>query len=1101
MALKERIIDAIDKGATLSDLAVVLRITEEEVRNIIGSSPEKKAVKANIPYGKEFDEQPVSNQLAEVTVDAQRRSPTLLQQVTVDAQRRSSDLLRPVTVEAQRRTSPLPMARYVNEAYADITQVDPLQEVTVDGQRRASSLPMNTYVEDLFADVTRYDNVPPAVIESIQRRKQYLSDPFEGVPEAVLKTLRNRRAMQQEKVATAEQETLDLFSLGFADEINAAVSAASDGNVEYLSELSRLQEQRRERQQLYPQAAIAGQVAGVAVQLPVSVAGWAAASRAAPALRGAGTQAGIESGLFGVGTGETAEERIGQGVAFGTLGYGLGFGLEALTRGASTAIARSRTKVDVDAVNNPPARTAEEIQQNIDAELGELSIQIEARNTMPNAKPRQLRDEQGATFHEYNGVKILGNSKQGYEVPGIGTFRTLKEAAEAVDEQFARRLSLLDEEAAELALLRNIEETGQFSELGRLNKEGEGVKFTVARESDKDPTLFSQFFDMAEETARRFVSPQLAGALKRGAENKLRQMNEFFDAYVVPTQSVISVWGHNMKASKAILDFARGLDKREVFVARLRNAGLTNDEIAAVNNYINARSDLFKSQRFIITDEAVSNGERLHIQVVPDKPTYATRGGGRDYLKQQVDNSQKALKNKERATDEMIAQYENPFLTDFNLLNQNMMLSEIAKLMDVGSLGSKTAGLDDAILALKNRMAQDIPETVAARGARIIQDVVAGDQRAAPAWAQLLSTLSYGGTLMSFKAAIMNLHDQFVAPLLWGVSATLRGSNKAFSREGHSYVDPLTTGLSRQTQGEYAQKLMDEMSRMAGDPTLIQRVNTAAAKGLEKGMKWTLFSGMDTVGKRSIMNAVIENGFDLARTGKFVEQWGRYFNQKEMYTMINAFRKHGTDFEKMSEKEVNLMAQLAYAGLGRQQLISIAGRPLAWANNPRLRPLYTLMGFAIVQRSLLRNLVYENLVAGDIATAAKYSAAYVASAGVGYAVLDEARDFVFSGGEDKVTGEELLFKALVDQPLSVLSLNKAPVSSYEWNRFKANPYEFALLSLAPAGGLIEQGGQAGIDLITGDVDKAFEHIMRVPALKNSIGLAIEVVGEPEVDTD
>lgn len=89
-----------------------------------------------------------------------------------------------------------------------------------------------------------------------------------------------------------------------------------------------------------------------------------------------------------------------------------------------------------------------------------------------------------------------------------------------------------------------------------------------------------------------------------------------------------------------------------------------------------------------------------------------------------------------------------------------------------------------------------------------------------------------------------------------------------------------------------------------------------------------------------------------------------------------------------------------------------------------------------------------------------------------------------------------MFKALVDQPLSVLTLNKAPTSQYQWNRFKANPYEYAVTSIAPAGGLIEQGGAAGIDLITGDVDKAFKHIMQVPALKNSIGVATELLGEP-----
>ena len=187
------------------------------------------------------------------------------------------------------------------------------------------------------------------------------------------------------------------------------------------------------------------------------------------------------------------------------------------------------------------------------------------------------------------------------------------------------------------------------------------------------------------------------------------------------------------------------------------------------------------------------------------------------------------------------------------------------------------------------------------------------------------------------------------------------------------------------------------------------------------------------------------------------------------------------------------MTDLAYAGLGQQQLISVAGRPLRWAKSPYLRPLYTLMGFAIVQRSILRKKVFDNLMDGNVGQASQNAALYIASAGVGYSVIDEARDFVFSGGEDKITGEELLFKAVVDQPLSVLTLNKAPVDQYRFNQFKANPYEFAVLSIAPAGGLIEQGGKAGIDLITLEPKKAFKHIMEVPALKNSIGTAAAVL--------
>lgn len=104
-----------------------------------------------------------------------------------------------------------------------------------------------------------------------------------------------------------------------------------------------------------------------------------------------------------------------------------------------------------------------------------------------------------------------------------------------------------------------------------------------------------------------------------------------------------------------------------------------------------------------------------------------------------------------------------------------------------------------------------------------------------------------------------------------------------------SFVDPELTGINRQTQGEFANKLVDEVGRMSDDPSAIREASRWASKGLEKGMKWTLFSGMDKIGKRAVMNSVIENGYDLAKKGKFNEKWGNYFSEAERFTIITLF--------------------------------------------------------------------------------------------------------------------------------------------------------------------------------------------------------------------
>jgi len=760
------------------------------------------------------------------------------------------------------------------------------------------------------------------------------------------------------------------------------------------------------------------------------------------------------------------------------------------------------------AVAAKEAQVTNKISTDIKEMTDAYRPQIEARSLTPDGSGGAVKRVSGG--YEYGGVRATGNAKEGYNIPGIGKVDKKDDIKLAIDDQFTAFQKAREQMQVEYNFRKNLQKADNFTELRSMTDAPKRVTFTLGKQANKDVGLFTAAFDTGEDALFYKVSPELGGAVSVAAQSSANKMNRAYDQYLLPISPVIQLWRTNNEAAKAMLDYARGLkgNSRGEFLKRLSNAGVNEDQIKAVNNYLNFRGNLFKEQRLNIGEEVSVLTDRLHIQMQPiaalgEKKSYATRGR-KKYLEVQQDQSRRALMNKKEATDDMIKQYQNPFLTDFQLLNQNDFLNEIAKKIDVGTLGVKSPTGQEAFKAVARRLSEDLPEDVAVRGARIVEDMVIGAQQHAPAWAQLFSNLSYGGTLMSLKSAVLNLHDTFVSPMLNGVGSTIRGTKRALDRKQKSFVDPELTGISRQTQGEFAGKLVDELGRMADDPSVIKSLSQQTAKGLEFGMKATLFSGMDRIGKRAVMNSVIENGYDLAKKGEFNKKWGIYFSEAERFKIINAFRKHGKNLEAMSEKELKLMSELAYAGLGQQQLTSVAGRPLAWSNNPALRPLYTLMGFAIVQRSLLRKKVFDAWKEGNQGEAAKNAALYIASAGVGYAVLDEARDYVFSGGEDKVTGEELLFKAVVDQPLSVLTLNKAPTSQYQFNKLQGNPYEWALTSIAPAGGLIEQGTSAGMDLITApisedpskNVEKAWKHIMQIPALDNSIGTAMAVMGNP-----
>ena len=83
------------------------------------------------------------------------------------------------------------------------------------------------------------------------------------------------------------------------------------------------------------------------------------------------------------------------------------------------------------------------------------------------------------------------------------------------------------------------------------------------------------------------------------------------------------------------------------------------------------------------------------------------------------------------------------------------------------------------------------------------------------------------------------------------------------------------------------------------------------------------------------------------------DNWGFYFNKKELDVISEQLQKHGADWRKYEGPGKDLIEELMFAGLGQQQLISAAGRPAAWARHPNLRPLWALRGFVIKQQALL----------------------------------------------------------------------------------------------------------------------------------------------------
>ena len=130
-----------------------------------------------------------------------------------------------------------------------------------------------------------------------------------------------------------------------------------------------------------------------------------------------------------------------------------------------------------------------------------------------------------------------------------------------------------------------------------------------------------------------------------------------------------------------------------------------------------------------------------------------------------------------------------------------------------------------------------------------------------------------------------------------------------------------------QRVGEFQNYVNEQMSLGARD--LAKQLADTSRKGTDILMKYSAFGWTDTVGKNAITRMIIQDAVD--NVDNLGARWGFYFSKGELDDIAKQIRKHGTDVTSYTGKGAELMEELFFAGLGQQQLISSAGRPLAWS--------------------------------------------------------------------------------------------------------------------------------------------------------------------------
>ena len=387
----------------------------------------------------------------------------------------------------------------------------------------------------------------------------------------------------------------------------------------------------------------------------------------------------------------------------------------------------------------------------------------------------------------------------------------------------------------------------------------------------------------------------------------------------------------------------------------------------------------------------------------------------------------------------VVDDYLNPVFTDFRRTANMEQLYQIAK-----KFGLKMPDLDSGEQAYMvfQRLEEDlvrrgINPQAAKYAAKIMSDDFVGGTRTPNGWLQALNSIGYAGSLAGFKSAVLNLHDIPMAAVLYGPSsfrgiANVKGVN-------------ITDQGIRQNVGEFRDRMIESMRTGEMSPAAYAAMVTR--KGTDILMQGTGFSFFDTVGKNSISKMIVQNAVDTV--DELEKRWGFYFDERQIGVLRSQIQKHGTDLTKYSKEGSELMEELFFAGLGQQQLISMSGRPAAWARHPNFRMMWALRGFAIKQLALAEKNVVDNILEGNIKDAVDYMKRYVLFAAGSFGLLNEARQWIWGDGNFTAGG---VLMGMGDQIISTASINTIGLNDYQWGRMMRNGVALTFLeSLIPIG--------------------------------------------------
>jgi len=759
------------------------------------------------------------------------------------------------------------------------------------------------------------------------------------------------------------------LTFGFADEIEAMLS--SD---DYETSVGKIREEHELYQLENPLASTSFELLGAIPTLAVGGLGAAKfGAKAIPKI------AGAEGAVYGVGSGDTIEERAVQGAFGGLAGYGLAkvvmIGSSALPNGGlkGNSDFLSDKQIAQDMIDGMTDQRLIEKARTTEV-FTEVSNPAYAKQSLRDAKTAgELWEGLGGAFQRFYNDKVTGASD--------ALMRDVSPYVGAIFQRFDQK-----------ALLKS------NKELNALSEDLIPIAKTVNQDSNLKGILLDYGSGKMGHSSVAFTN----------LRNKLRADGSLSNK---DTITLLKYLRYSRKKNEIL--------NKKVFGAKYPK-GLT---------YLHTRNNAYLKQ---LKDEGLSEAEIEQKMLSFDDPGQQRRTRG-SYIKGEVspdDYDNPIITDMQRIFKmERLSQLQDGFGVDINDIIK-------PRLAMAGPRDFVSVTPDEFMLQLHNTLVKKgISNDGADYAVAKMSDTIMGQTKAPHPLIQALNSVAYATTLAGPMSAILNIAD---APLV-GAKYGSAAANEAMKSVAKSMmpkpfkkpdgIDLEVMGLNNQAMGEF----VSQMNTFAGNPNWASKTAEGARQTTDFLMRKSGFAAMDLVGKKGVMKGVLKSAVDDAQAGKLADNWAFYFNNAELTLISKQLKAHGTDFTKYTGKGKELVEDLMFSGLGQQQLISAAGRPAAWARNPNLRPLWALRGFVIKQQALALREVMGNIKAGRKDKAVEFLGRYALYGAGGYGVINEARQGVFGDGNISANG---LIRSYGDAWASLISLNTVGLNDYQYGQIK-----------------------------------------------------------------